>query len=484
MVYKKTYRLVWHLDAELSMGKCVDIISRPAGAHKRSLNMRKSFVLLFLIPCFCFLGSAAVANALPAFPGAEGFGSTTPGGRGGRVIEVTNLNDAGAGSFREACLASGPRIVVFRVGGRIQLQSDVEFHNPFITIAGQTAPGGGICISGAPLRVYTHDVIIRGLRLRLGDSSQRDGLVIGSSADPEIAYNIIVDHCSVSWSLDENISTWRPCHDITFQWCISSEALLHDEGGTMESYGVLIGDNATNVSVHHCLIAHNKDRSPIMGSNSRSEVINNLVYNWRWWGTSTKPNARVNVIGNYYKTGPNWTGGKGVGLQYSDGVTLFVKGNIGPGREADTGDDWLVVNGSDTNRSLTAVISLSGIRTNNAADVYELVLNNAGATFPAIDAVDQRIIKSVRDGTGKHIASQNEVGGWPIYNPGQPSTDTDHDGMPDAWELAHGLDPNNLADANADRDGDGYTNIEEYINSLITMPGVALPAPSNVRIVQ
>jgi hypothetical protein len=445
--------------------------------------MKTIFIILFIISCFCSLGSATDASALPAFPGAEGFGSTTPGGRGGRVIEVTILDDSGPGSFREACMASGARTVVFRVGGRIQLQSDIEIRNPFITIAGQTAPGGGICISGAPLRVYTHDVIIRGLRLRLGDSSARDGLVIGSSADPEIAYNIIVDHCSVSWSMDENISTWRPCHDITFQWCISSEALLHDEGGTMESYGFLIGDNATNVSVHHCLIAHNKDRSPLLGLNSRSEVVNNLVYNWRWWGTATKPSARGNVIGNYYKAGLNWTGGKGVGLQYTDGVTLFVKGNIGPGREADTGDDWLVVNGSDANRSLSAVISPSGIRTSNAADIYELVLNNAGANVPARDAVDQRVVKSVRDGTGNHISSQNQVGGWPVYDSGTPPTDTDHDGMPDAWELAHGLAPSNPADANADRNGDGYTNIEEYINGLIAMPGGAPLAPLNLRVV-
>jgi pectate lyase len=450
--------------------------------------MKKVFVLLFLISCFCSLGSDTDANALPAFPGAEGFGSTTPGGRGGRVIEVTNLNESGAGSFREACLASGPRIVVFRTGGLIQLYSDIEITNPFITIAGQTAPGDGITIKGAPLRIYTHDVIIRALRMRIGDSSgsdsdNRDGLVIGSNVDPPQTYNIIVDHSSVSWSLDENFSTYRPCHDITFQWCIASEALRHGEGS--ESYGFLIGQDSTNISIHHCLLASNKDRSPLLYYNSQTEVINNLIYNWRAYATRLYSGA--NIIGNFYKTGPNWTGGKGIAIEDVAGVKVFVKDNVAPGRETNVGDDWLAVNdannASQPHRSQAMVIQPSGIKTNNPMEVYELVLNNTGAISPRRDAVDQRVVQSVRDGTGNHIVSQDEVGGWPTYDPGQPPTDTDHDGMPDAWELAHGLDPNNPSDANADRNGEGYTNIEEYINSLISMPGVALPAPENVRVV-
>jgi hypothetical protein len=190
-------------------------------------------VFIFLLPLFA---PAAQRGPLPAFPGAEGFGSTTPGGRGGRVIAVTTLNPSGPGSIQEACQARGPRIVVFRVGGVLQLTRSLEVREPFLTLAGQTAPGDGICLRGAGLSIRTHDVIIRGLRLRVGDDpggpdpENRDGIEIAHNKPGEV-YNIVVDHCSVSWAIDENVSTWYECRDITFQWCLIAEALMKGSSG-------------------------------------------------------------------------------------------------------------------------------------------------------------------------------------------------------------------------------------------------------------
>lgn len=201
----------------------------PAGARGASLLN----VFIFLLPLFA---PAAQRGPLPAFPGAEGFGSTTPGGRGGRVIAVTTLNPSGPGSIQEACQARGPRIVVFRVGGVLQLTRSLEVREPFLTLAGQTAPGDGICLRGAGLSIRTHDVIIRGLRLRVGDDpggpdpENRDGIEIAHNKPGEV-YNIVVDHCSVSWAIDENVSTWYECRDITFQWCLIAEALMKGSSG-------------------------------------------------------------------------------------------------------------------------------------------------------------------------------------------------------------------------------------------------------------
>jgi len=440
------------------------------------------FSCIFVIVICSFLLYAANAYGISAFPGAEGFGSTTAGGRGGTVIEVANLNDDGPGSLRAACENVGPRVIVFRTGGTIILKSDIEIENPYITIAGQTAPGDGICIRRGAIRVYTHDVIIRGLRIRVGDESggppldNRDGLGIANSDTPP--YNIIIDHCSISWGLDENVATWFNCHDITFQWCIVSEGILTDG----ESYGMLIGDYSENISVHHNLFAHNKDRSPLLKNNTTAEVINNVVYNWRWYATRTLSNA--NIMGNLYKTGSNWTGGNGVAVDDMEGVQIFVLNNIGPGRETNTGDNWLAVYGLETHRSDVMVMSPSNVKIDDVTNIFESVLGSAGAIAPHKDPVDERIIQSVLDGTGSIISSQNEVGGWPLYNSGQAPLDSDHDGMPDSWEFARGLNPNASNDANQDRNGDGYTNIEEYINSLIPMPsdGTVPASPKNLRI--
>ena len=467
---------------------------------------------------------AAQPPALPAFPGAEGFGSTTPGGRGGRIIAVTNLNDSGPGSFREACEAEGPRIVIFRTGGIIRLRKKVMVYYPYLTIAGQSAPGDGICISGAQLHIAAHDVIVRGLRFRIGDerdgakAENRDGITIsnpwlhsaksrirargsdpaqpaltresrreletpapdypGRSAklSPDLPpHNIIIDHCSISWGIDENVSTWFTTRDVTIQWCIISEALdnsLHPEGG--HSKGLLIGRYySRNISLHHNLLAHNDDRNPRIQSGTHVEFINNVIYNWRVRSSEVGPDETlVHIIGNFYKPGPDThRGWQRRGIMISRGATantrVYLQGNFGDFRRTAADDDWREVEGGISFRAEGQVFTPSGITAESAQSAYQAVLAGAGATAPQRDAVDERVVNEVRSGRGRIIDSPLEVGGWPVYAPGAPPPDRDQDGMPDAWEVEHGLDPDNPADGRGDRDGDGYTNVEEYFNGLI-----------------
>lgn len=431
-----------------------------------------------------FLMAPEASAQVQAFPGAEGFGAFSTGGRGGQIIEVTNLDSDGAGSFRRACEEQGPRIVIFRVGGTILIDRDIEIEHPYITIAGQSAPGGGICLRGGALRIATHDVIIRGLRIRVGDDpggpdpGNRDGLGIADSGTPP--HDIIIDHCSISWAVDENISLWYEAHDITFQWCIISEGLnnsIHPEGS--HSMGMLLGSrNVRNVSVHHNLFAHNMDRSARMREDVEIEFINNVVYDWQYNATRTQSNT--NIIGNVYKVGRGWTGGKGIKVQDVPGIRVYVHDNIGPGRPHNSGDDWLAVTGDSLHRADTPVAAVSGIRTDDVETLLPLVLDNAGALAPQRDAVDQRVVQSVIDSTGNFIDSPAQVGGWPALSPGTPPADADHDGMPDEWEMVRGLNPADPADASLDRDGDGYTNVEEYLNALL--PAASPPAaPFNLR---
>lgn len=443
--------------------------------------------------------------ALPAFPGAEGFGSTTRGGRGGRVIEVTTIQAEGPGSFREACETAGPRIIVFRVGGTILLDKNIEITEPYLTIAGQTAPGDGICLRGASLLVATHDVIIRGLRIRVGDDpkgpnpDERDGLRIGALSGPEmlamqnecfpadataprkdvpnIICNVIIDHCSVSWGIDENMDITFPAHDITVQWCVNSEALSWSIHSKREhSKAFLIHDHCKRVTVHHNLFVHNKDRHPMLKGDTEGEVINNVVWNYLFKATllSDSENSgpyRANVIGNYYIKGPRvyQDPAEVMLLSPKKGSLVYVKGNIGAGRPDDTMDEWAVVNESREFQSREFAVSPSGVTAQPAAEARDLVLKFAGATVPRRDAVDERIVKCVGDRSGTFINSQNQVGGWPEMKGGPAPDDADHDGMPDEWEKARGLNPADPADGSA-LTASGYSMVEEYINSLIPMP--------------
>lgn len=418
-----------------------------------------------------------VIEGLPAFPGAEGFGSTTPGGRGGRIIEVTNLDPIGPGSLLDAVKASGPRIIVFRVAGTIEPATAVTISNPFVTIAGQTAPGGGICIKGKEFIIETHDVIVRGLRFRLGDQNgNKDSFRISGSRGG--ASNIIIDHCTVSWGMDENASVITNSQNITFSWNLFSEAL----NAIGQSFGLLLAkDGPKNISVHHNLFVHNRARSAKVARDVSAEVINNIVYNYGTKATTANPGAKINIIGNRFIPGANTLGApsnpaKGVDIELrgpdgSSGTSpaLYVVGNIGPGRESNSGDEWNVVDGDRQFESSEPAVTPSGITSQNVEDIFDLVLNNAGVTVPKRDAVDTRVVADVRNRSGQIIVSQNEVGGWPQLEAGTPPQDSDHDGMPDDWERANGLDPSNAADAGGDRNQDGYSNIEEYINSLITI---------------
>jgi len=446
------------------------------------INPGLTLVALFLVLLNGLNGYSAAPpkNKLPAFPGAEGFGTTTPGGRGGRVIPVTNLNASGPGSLRQALQEKGPRIVLFQVGGIIALEKDINIDEPFVTIAGQTAPGDGICLKGAAIRINTHDVVVRYLRVRVGDDPRgpkpdnRDGIGIGS--EKTIVQNVMLDHCSVSWAIDENVQLWYPCNDITIQWCLISESLqksLHPKGD--HGMGLLVGDHARRVTVHHNLFAHNMDRNPLLKGDTECEVINNVVYNWRNFGTGlTDPEGsgkhQADIIGNLYLPGPQSRLLFGVGIEgnVKAGSSVYLQGNRGHGRAEATGDEWgvAITRGKFAGKSTTRVLSGERVRPDPVTDLLDKVLAQAGATFPKRDLVDARAVQTVRLRKGRIIDSQKEVNGWPEYIGGPAPADTDRDGIPDAWETAQGLNPHDAADGNRLAPS-GYTWVEEYLNSLV-----------------
>jgi pectate lyase len=438
------------------------------------------------------------AWALPAFPGAVGFGSETPGGRGGRVLAVTNLNDSGPGSLREACEASGPRIVVFRTGGTITIRNNIRIRHPYITIAGQTAPGDGIAIRGAAITVTTHDVVVRGLRIRVGDDpdgphpSNRDAFQVEGLAD---CYNVVVDHCSFSWALDELVTFWNPgIHDITVSHCIMSEALhnhtyaeaTRSQGGG-PGKGPLVGPGIGRVAFIGNLFAHNFERNPLMYGTS-AVVANNVVYNTGWQAAELSGSDGVaqdlSMVGNHFKKGPDYLSNLPLRLiQIQPGSRVFASDN-----DCREFSGCVRMVGGNDPRVGAAPIWPTGFTAQAASEVWDAVLGDVGATVPAPDPVDVRVIASVRNGTGRIIDTQSDVGGWPLLVPGTAPQDTDQDGMPDAWETARGLDPKNGADGSQDRDGDGYTNVEEYINGLLgSSPGgqsadfLAPNVPLNLR---
>ncbi len=446
---------------------------------------------------FTVIDSSVTQTELLAFPGAEGFGRFAVGGRGGQVIKVTNLNDSGPGSFRAAVDTTGPRIVVFEVGGTINLTSDnIDIKNPYITIAGQTAPGGGIQIKNGMVAVSTHNVIIRGLRIRVGDQAgppleSRDGIKASITGATTDVTDVIFDHNSISWAVDESASTYQggsalKLSDITFQWNVFSETLQYSNhpditGGGHHSMGPLIANESKNISFHHNLMAHNRDRNPYIQGGVTAEIINNVTYNYSCGGAikigknvSNNPSF-VNVIGNYIKRGPVGVGAqtcKGIRVETGNvaGTKVYVKSNIGYGRLTDSGDDWLAVE-SDTEgifRSLTPAITGTGITTHSPTEAYDLVLENAGAVAPARDSVDARVVNDVKNTTGTFVDSPTDVGGWPSLASGTAPVDNDDDGIPDTWETSNGLNPANVADANSTAPS-GYTWIEEYINSLIVI---------------
>lgn len=425
--------------------------------------------MMFRSATLLALGCAALsARDLPAFPGAEGFGAMTPGGRGGKVLLVTNLNDAGPGSLRAACEASGPRIVVFRVAGMIDLAKAIVIAKPFITIAGQTAPGDGICLRGAELATATHDVVIRYLRSRPGDirGKEVDALDIGHDSS-----NVIFDHCSATWSVDECLSLSGHVANATIQWCLIGESLnksVHHKGA--HGYGSLSRADGP-VSWHHNLWIHNTARNPRLGDNYGKppfptfDVRNNVMYNYG--GTCsglTQGVLKVNYVGNYIRSGPDSRDNAPIVVGDPSDLQYYAEGNV-----VERHPDWKgarLFTKTDSLKLLEKPWEAPAVHTLPAAEALEAVLAQVGATLPVRDAVDTRLVNHVRTHGGRIINSQNEVGGWPQYRGARRPVDSDADGMPDDWERAHGLNPHDAGDAANDRDGDGYTNIEEYINSI------------------
>ena len=418
----------------------------------------------------------------PAFPGVEGFGKYTVGGRGGKVIEVTNLHDAGPGSFRAAVSAKGPRTVVFRVSGTIALESELKIREPYLTIAGQTAPGDGICIKNYQVNFDTSQVIMRYLRFRPGDEKGKEQDAFGGAGS-----HIVVDHCSASWGVDETFSINKAAN-LTVQWCLVSESLyhsLHKKGN--HGYGGLWG--GPGGSWHHNILAHHSSRNPRASGNVDSGLMdyrNNVIYNWGFnsaYGGELWPR---NWINNYYKSGPA-TDEKVRGrifLQKDPRGKMFAAGNFVAGFPAISADNWngginFAPDGEATEKTLRVdrPFVVAPVTTQSAEVAYGLVLAQAGASLVR-DAVDRRVVEEIRTGTatfgasykggGKGIIdSQKDVGGWPELRSLPAPVDTDHDGVPDVWEQAHGLNPQDPADGPRSTTPGGYSNLERYLNSLV-----------------
>ena len=448
--------------------------------------------------------SLAAPEALPAlaFPDAEGFGRFTSGGRGGKVLFVDNLNDSGAGSLREAVKAKGARMVIFRVSGTIFLESVLEIKHDSLTLAGQTAPGDGICLAGYPVKIHADNVIIRYLRFRLGDAKKTEDDAISASR----RRNIIIDHCSMSWSTDECASFYDNEH-FTLQWCILSESLrrsVHVKGA--HGYGGIWGGK--KATFHHNLLAHHSSRNPrFCGARYHEQTKdaeladfrNNVIYNWGFNSSYAGENGQYNIVNNYYKPGPAtqkrvqsrileaWQSKDRLG--FHDFGRFYVDGNVMESNEAVTHNNWggvhykLYVEKEGVDRDIAHSDSLYercrsaqpfayAIDTEHSAtEAYEAVLQYAGASLVR-DVVDRRIMHEVRNGAFTYgdegmIDSQMQVGGWPELASRPAPLDADNDGMPDDWEDAHGLDKNNAADSLAYTLNPSYTNVEVYINGLI-----------------
>jgi hypothetical protein len=472
---------------------------------------------------------------IPAFPGAQGGGMYSFGGRGGKVFVVTNLDDSGPGSFREALEAGGPRIVVFNVAGIIRLKDRIRIRAPYITIDGGSAPGDGVCVAGDTVELETHDVIVRNMRFRRGNTWVGDR---NDSLGGNPIGNIMIDHVSASWGLDENMSMYRhmyqspdggrelklPTVNITIQNSIFSEGLNtynHAFGSTIGGY---------NSTFHHNLWACNSGRNPSVGMIYDFTFANNVVFNWRHRTVDGgDQRSFYNIINNYFKPGPATPLNDSVGHRIlkpesrrakppvDDYGKAYVAGNIVEGNRRVTADNWnggvQVESIADPQTILPKIKSekpypSAYLELQPAMEAYESVLGSAGAIRPKRDAVDQRVTEMVRtgnisarptkdfsqelakvrftprmiqeitNGVERGIISDiSQVGGYPEYL-GKPYKDSDADGMPDDWETKHGLNPHNAADSAGDLNGDGYTNIEDFLNGRDpTATKVKWPAP-------
>jgi pectate lyase len=395
---------------------------------------------------------------------------------------VSNLDDSGTGSLREALESSGRRFVVFEVSGTIDVSEQIVVDDPYVTVAGQTAPGGGITLRAADgnttglVDVRTHDVVIRFLRFRAGapegvSGENLDGLNIWH----ENGHDVVIDHNSFSWAVDENVSTWDGAKRITFSWNIIGEGLryaTHPEGE--HSKGLLVsGEDTRDMSVHHNLFVHNTARNPQISAPGRVQVVNNVIYDYGDSALQTS-NAhgapKIDVVANYFKAGedsdPDRYEVDGYPIRDKGAWSVHVTGNVGPhGRTLGSQRD--LVSPEDQDLVVDeAPAGMPPITTTRAEQAYKDVLAKAGARVPYLDDVDARLIDDVRRGEGGMVDDPDDVGGWPSLPQGEAQPDRDGDGMPDEWEDENGLDPDK-DDSAGDQDGDGYTNIEEYVNERV-----------------
>jgi len=488
-------------------------------------NILKTTILFFCVLCGT---STVIAQAeVLAFPGAEGHGRFTTGGRGGKVVRVTTLEDNASGesvitgSLRWAFQQSGDKTIVFDVSGTIMLKQQLKTGKDNITIAGQTSPGKGICIGGDAFVINTNNIIIRFVRFRPGDGNggEPDGL---GGMDKK---NIIVDHCSVSWSVDECLSVYG-MENLTVQWCLASEALhVSNHGKGTHGYGGNWGGN--KASYHHNMIAHTQSRTPRLGprpstqENEYVDIRNNVFYNWAGEGCYGAEGMKINIVNNYYKPGPATAQASAavkyriakIGVRTTAYVTanasfkpmehvwgkFYITGNKVEGNTGVTNDNWTngvyaqQTNGTGVDNLWTQTtkdtIRLSealdvGMVTNHTADLaYQRVLDYVGCSLNR-DDVDDRIISDVRNGIATFTASGNKKGyintptdtkpsgagddwtPWLAVSDVAAPVDSDGDGIPDYWEDENGLDKNNPNDGKI-VNADGYTNLEYYLNSLV-----------------
>jgi hypothetical protein len=414
---------------------------------------------------------------LPVIPGAAGFGINTPAGRGGRIIRVTNLNDSGAGSLRNCVEASGPRICIFEVSGSILLRSMLTVSHPYLTIAGQTAPAPGIMLRGASLRISSSDVLVQHLAVRAGDDREgaraetRDSLKINGVVPLQ---NVVIDHCSLSWSVDENLNTYKDWDNVTISNTIISEALRDSIVG-VHGHSALILSTKSNskISLIGNLFAHGHARNPRSGA-ATFVFVNNVVYNvgnaavmlYNRYGIATENS----IVGNVFIDGPNTTtrwpirlvgsdDGKGWNAMLS-GSRVYVADNLAPGA---TADPWSIVdNQSPINLSKLTSFSapswperLKALPTRDDS-VLKNVLNNAGSRPGRRDVVDSRIVSDVKKGTGRHINC--------VADDGSSRCKKNAGGWPKLAENTRRLDV--PSDPNGDDDDDGYTNVEEWLHDM------------------
>jgi formylglycine-generating enzyme required for sulfatase activity/pectate lyase len=437
------------------------------------------FRLVMVLGLALALLPAATAQELlvPAFPGAEGFGATTPGGRGGELYLVTTLADYDPaieppipGSLRAAVSAREPRYVLFRTSGTIDLKADLWIQHPYLTIAGQSAPGDGICIRDYQVVLSTHDVILRHLRFRSGDRTRKEQMAVGIFG----GNNSILDHCSMSWAIDEVMSSFGTVHNLTVQWSIIAEGLSHSfhPKGEHSKGSILDGDGG--ISIHHSIYAHHSARNPRVNT-VVLDFRNNIVYNWGYrGGYTTEGPSYINYVGNYFKPGPSTR--KSVRTRIFEPGDLaprfYFSGNFMEDSPEASRDNRLLVRvprGVESDAFHNSVwvkepFEAPPIDTDTPERARDRVLAEAGATLPRRDSADARLVEEIRTGTGRIIDSPSDTGGWPVLNASPPPVDGDFDGMPDDWEAANRLNPADGGDYRADSDGDGYPNLEEWLN--------------------